>query len=364
MALVLLVTAGCAPQTNQAQPTLATATVPGTTAKPGGSPANPTTVADIALYNGADRQQILEQRARQESGPLVIYSAGTVMQPLLDKFQQRYPFITTQIVTGDSVEMSRRLIEEYRAGRYDVDFLEESMDAILIPMEQGILQPYFSPELSAYPNDARDPDGRWTIIRESYIGLGYNTNLLKDSEVPHSIHDLADPKWRGKMAVNSSASTLTNFLQTVVSKEGEDFARGLKKQNFRLVEGSARVLADLIVAGEVALSPTIFNSHVANSASKGAPIAWLPLEPVWNSANTFAVAAKTRHPAGVMLLGDYVLSRAGQAEYKQIGYGSRRTDMQTPETHFERVSFNAQTYEANFERSAKLAQEIFYSGNN
>jgi iron(III) transport system substrate-binding protein len=363
MALVLLL-AGCAPQTNQAPTTAATAAAAAIAPTQSGSPTNPTTVAEIAQYKGADRQQILEQRARQESGPLIIYSAGTIMRPLLDQFQQRYPFITTQIVAGDSVEMSRRVVEEYRAGRYDVDFFEQSLEALLIPMEQGVLQPYFSPELAAYPDSAKDPEGRWTIIRESYIGLGYNTNLLKVSDVPHSIRELADPKWQGKMAVNSSASTITNFLETVVSKEGEDFARGLKKQNFRMVEGSARVLADLIIAGEVALSPTIFNSHVGNSASKGAPIAWLPLEPVWNTANTFAIAAKTRHPAGVMLLGDYVLSRAGQEEYKKIGYGSQRTDMQRPETNFERVKLEPQTYEANFERSARLAQEIFYSGRN
>ncbi len=43
------------------------------------APARPTTVAEIALYKGADRQQILEEGAKKE-GKLIFYTTGVAKQ--------------------------------------------------------------------------------------------------------------------------------------------------------------------------------------------------------------------------------------------------------------------------------------------
>src|SRR5947209_424353 len=163
------------------------------------APSSAPSEADLAMYQGADRTQVLEARARQEGGQIVIYSNGTVMQPVLDVFEKKYPFLKAQIVTGDATTISRRVTDEYRAGRHDVDGFETSVEGLILPGQQGVLQAYTSPELGNYPDKVKSPQGYWTIVRESYIGLGYNTNKLKEAEVPHAYHDLADPKWNGRM---------------------------------------------------------------------------------------------------------------------------------------------------------------------
>src|SRR5690349_17498298 len=62
-----------------------------------GGPASsggPTSVADIAAYKGADRQQMLEDGARKE-GHLTWYTsmAGQIVDDLPAGFKAKYPFI-------------------------------------------------------------------------------------------------------------------------------------------------------------------------------------------------------------------------------------------------------------------------------
>ncbi len=335
---------------------------PAAPAQPQASAAGAPSEADLAAYKGADRTQVLEARARQEGGPIVIYSNGTVMQPVVDAFEKKYPFIKVQIVTGDAATISRRVTDEYKAGRHDVDGFETSIEGLILPGQQGVLQAYNSPELANYPDKVKSPQGYWTIVRESYIGLGYNTNKLKEPEVPHSFHDLADPRWKGRMAVSDSTSTGANFVGTMLMKESEDFVRSLKAQNVRVIQGSGRVVADLIISGEVDLSPTIYNSHVADSSKKGAPIGWVPLQPDYVTEVVFALASHAPHPASTLLLADYLLSKEGQQGYQAIGYGSDHKDLTKPETTFDKAYLSLDpSYVQSFPRWSKLFQETFLS---
>src|SRR4051794_18498163 len=54
----------------------------------------PTTVAELAGYQGADRQQVLEEGARRE-GKLTWYTSltGPIIDRLLAGYQQKYPYV-------------------------------------------------------------------------------------------------------------------------------------------------------------------------------------------------------------------------------------------------------------------------------
>src|SRR5919201_1198938 len=76
-----------APAPAAQQPTSAPAAAP-TTAAPVD---RPKTVAEVALYEGKDRQSILEAGARAE-GKLMVYTSGvdTQIGPLINGFSARY----------------------------------------------------------------------------------------------------------------------------------------------------------------------------------------------------------------------------------------------------------------------------------
>jgi len=142
--------------------------------------------------------------------------------------------------------------------------------------EQGLLQPFSSPEVADYDKTAIESGRSWVSVRESYLGIGYNTQKIRAEDAPKSYQDLLDPKWKGKMAISGSLSTSANWVGGMVISLGIDYVKKLGLQNIRIYELTGRALANLTISGEVPLSPTIYNSHVEASRVQGAPIAWKP----------------------------------------------------------------------------------------
>src|SRR6202166_3071486 len=157
------------------------------------APAAPRTVSEIATYAGADRQQLLEGGGRRE-GALMLYATGTQIQPLLDRFMQKYPFIKVAMPRASSIDVTRKVIEEYGAGLYQVDAYELSSYGLVVEREQGLLAPFTSPELADYDQSTIEPARNWVSVRESYLGIGFNTRKISAQDAPKAYQDLLHPR--------------------------------------------------------------------------------------------------------------------------------------------------------------------------
>jgi iron(III) transport system substrate-binding protein len=312
----------------------------------------------IANHTGADRQAVLEAGARRE-GQLLIYATGTQADPLYQAFGRKYPFIRVGAFRGDSAHVTRRMMEEYGAGRYLADTIDLNTAALRQMREANLLQPFVSPELPKIRKEAIEPGGHWAIDYESYLSLGYNTKLVSDADAPKTLDDLLLPAWQGKMAVPGT-STLVNWIGALVQDKGEDFVRRLGQQKIRIFQVSARAVANFVVSGEVSLSPALFNSHIANSRAQGARVAWRPLGGVYSTTGAIALAGKAAHPHAAMLFVDFVLSREGQSIYQSLGYASSRTDLENPEKPG-KIHYLADrpTYLQDYETWAALGHRVF-----
>src|SRR5215469_1233220 len=69
------------------------------------------TVETIANASGADRQAMLEAGAERERG-LLLYTTGTQIEPLIQNFERKYPFLKVTVQRGTQADISRRAIEE------------------------------------------------------------------------------------------------------------------------------------------------------------------------------------------------------------------------------------------------------------
>ena len=174
---------------------LASALALGATALP--ARAAPQTVSEIANYAGADRQQMLEDGARRE-GALLLYATGTQIQPLLDRFMQKYPYVKVSMPRASSIDVTRKVIEEYGAGLFQVDAYELSSYGLVVLREQGLLQPFASPELADYEPSAIEPGRNWVSVRESYLGIGYNTQKISAQDAPKTYQDLPRSEMEGQ----------------------------------------------------------------------------------------------------------------------------------------------------------------------
>ena len=283
-------------------------------------------VEAIANYAGRDRQAMLEAGARRERGVL-LYTTGTQIEPLIQGFRHKYPFLNVSVQRGTQADIARRALEEYRAGVRKLDMFELSSEGLILIRDAGILQPFRSPEAAAFEAGAIEPGRHWVVVRESYTGIGFNTKAISSAEAPKTYDDLLRPQWRGRMAMSGSISTASNFVGALVLTRGEDFVRRLGEQDIRIYSVTARALANLMIAGEVTLSPTIYNSHVEASAATGAPLAWNAPGPVPVTDTAVGIARGAQSPHAAMLMIDYLMSQEGQGIYGRLGYGSARRDM-------------------------------------
>ena len=319
--------------------------------------AAPATVAEIAQYDGADRQQVLEAGARRE-GVILIYATGTQADPLYEAFGKKYPFIKVEAYKADSPSVTRRMMEEYSANRPQADAIDLSVAGLRQMAEAGVLQPYRTPEHRQFTPAAIEPKGYWTIDYESYVGLGFNTKLIPPDQAPNTYEDLLDPKWKGRMAVPGT-STLANWIGAMEMDKGEAFVKRFAPQSIRVYEVSARAVANLVVSGEVPLSPALFNSHMANSADQGAPVDWRALGGVYATTGAMALAARAPHPNAAMLFIDFILSREGQTLYGKLGYASARTDLDSKQKPQKIYYFSDEPdYPQKYERWMALGRSV------
>ncbi len=303
-----------------------------------GAAKRPVTPAELALYKGADRQQILEEGAKKE-GRLVLYTTGILNQtvtPKINAFQKKYPYIKVEVWRAETTNLVAKFLQEYGAGRHAVDVIEVTQSGEIYLEEKKMLQPFYSPHLAFLENDAikKGPAGEVLAAGHYESGrvLGYNTKLVKKEQLPKTNKDLADPKWRGKVAIAGSSSGV-NWMGTILNFDGEELVQKIARQNYDLHEVSARAVLDMIINGEYVFSPTCTDSHIIASKKKGAPVDWVPLEPVQVNSGQIMMPKHPQNPHAVMLFIDFDLTREVGELYRKTGYDSPRKDIPDQKTY-------------------------------
>lgn len=289
-----------------------------------GANANARDVAEVVNDRSPGRQTALEAGARQE-GLVSLYTTGTQIEPLITRFREKYPFIRIEEQRLDPPQAAARAITEYEAGIHAVDGFELTSFSLAPLRAQKMLASIYSPEMAALDPNAVGPDAAWVVARESYAAVGYNPAKTSTAETPKSYADLLAPSWKGRMAIVNS-STAVAWVAVMEMQQGAEFVRRFKSQNVRVYNVTARALANFVISGEVALSPTIYNSHVIASKAAGAAIEWTAPGPVAVNDSAIAIAAQAPHPNAMTLLADFLLSSEGQALYETLGYNSPRRD--------------------------------------
>jgi iron(III) transport system substrate-binding protein len=271
-------------------------------------------VAEVALYQGADRQQVLEEGARKE-GRVTLYTSNSGIETTAREFGKKYPFLSVDVLRAGNEDLVKRVQQEYQADRVQIDAFSSSGQGILNMQTYGYFQPYWTPELSGFAEDAlwRDEKNQLIAIgdRENYGSVAWNTQVVDSATAPKTIDDLLDPRWKGKMATSNDTQGVTWFGE-VYELKGEEFVKRLAQQQMRVLSITPAAITDLVVSGEVPLSPVIGYANAVLAKQKGAPIEWYPVEPVDTTLGYSGLMTKAPHPFAAMLLLDYLHSREGQ----------------------------------------------------
>jgi len=324
----------------------------------------PSTVAQVALYQGADREKVLVAGAKRE-GQVTFYNSHTWFRTFVKDFERKYPFIKVAEWRNDSKNLLQRVTDEAKASRSLVDVVETTPEAMGILKRDGLLQEYYSPEARFFPDDVKSKGKsgfHYIGDRETYIGLGYNTNLIAQAEAPKTLRDLLNPKLKGKMSLVTSSSG-TRWIGNALDAMGREFVEKLAEQDVRLQDMSGAALSGLVVTGEVPLSPTIFDANVSVHKQKGAPIDWRPLEPVVTNVGYSSISVKAPNPHAAMLLLDYIHSKEGQQVIMKGGLWSPRDDIGTVEQRFKKSyldeKYSIEELETKYGQWEQLIRRLF-----
>jgi iron(III) transport system substrate-binding protein len=189
-----------------------------------------------------------------DEGTLTIYSGRTssLVQPLLEEFS-RDTGIKIRVRYGDSAELAATILEEGGNSPADV-FFSQDAGALGALVERGRLQTLPADLLNKVPEQFRSPAGFWVGISGRSRTLTYNTDKVHESDLPASIMELTDPKWRGRLAWAPSNASFQSFVTGMRLLRGEvatrDWLRAMKANGVRDYPNNVAIV-QAVGAGEV-----------------------------------------------------------------------------------------------------------------
>ena len=285
----------------------------------------PTTLAEIAVYSGPDREQLLLAGARKE-GKVVWYTAlaGGSYKDLARAFEAKYG-VPVEAYRGASRDLIAKVLAESQAKRYLMDVAESSPPLLMLMRAMKRLTPFSVPHLAKFSSEAKEDAGKgtvfWATDRESYMGFAYNKDKLPPSAVPKNYDGLLNPALKGRMSfvtTDTGSRTVGAMLRT----KGEEFLKKLRAQDITMHSVSGQALNDMVSSGEVEASPTIFRNHALVAAEKKAPVVWVPMDIVPASAGSAGLSSFAPRPHAAVLFIDFLFSPDGQKILENYEYGS------------------------------------------
>jgi iron(III) transport system substrate-binding protein len=237
---------------------------------------------------------------------------------LVQRFEKKYPFLKVNIFRTGTGALHNKITTEALAGQRNWDVMNTLMPTREL-IERKLLARYSSPEATQLLDQAlRDPAGYWTAIYAIPFVLGYNTNLVKAAEAPQNYGELLHPQWKGsKISIDQDGYELVQGLMLAWGKEkAVDYLKKLAAQQPVPRRGNS-LRVQLVAAGEHPLLISMA-SPIQLARREGAPINWVPLEPVPVSFHAIALSEHAARLNAAKLYIDFVLSREGQETLRGV----------------------------------------------
>jgi iron(III) transport system substrate-binding protein len=265
----------------------------------------------------------------KKEGQLVFYSGIPIpdAQSILSALERKYPFIKTTFYRATGPALVSRIQTEQRAGSHIWDVMNSTGFEPYALLEQGYFAKHDSPERKFFPDGHKDNEGYWATMYTSPMIVSYNTRLVPPGDLPKEYLDLLQPKWKGRLGLDSSDfEWYANLRKIWGTEKAQKFLEGLRRQEVRLVQGRA-LLTELLTGGEIAILVNNFLQNAVEAKRKGSPVEMLALDPVVSAAGLVGINKLAPHANAAKLFVDFVLSKEGQELIVKTDRSSVRTDV-------------------------------------
>jgi iron(III) transport system substrate-binding protein len=273
----------------------------------------------LAACGGQRSTPKSESGGKALAGEVTIYVSQdrVFSEPILKSYEQKTGVTVNSVYDTEetkSTGLANRLLAEKGNPQADVFWSNEPVRTLVLK-KRGLLAPYKSPSAVGIPAVFKDPEGYWTGFSARSRVIVYNTKLVKPEEAPKSVLDLADPKWKGQVAIaDPRFGTMSFHVAALYAELGDqradEFFRKLKANDVHVVAANSVVL-DMVARGEARVGLTD-TDDVNVALQDKQPVAMVfpdregmgvPVMP-----NMVSLIAGAPHPEAGKKLIDYLLS--------------------------------------------------------
>ena len=268
----------------------------------------------LILPTSSISQSSFDPKAGIKDRELVYYTTMTLEQSrqITDRFQKKYPGIQVNLYRTGGGPLLNKILTESLGGRNVWDVVVGRAEMVMPLMQRKLIASYRSPETKMIDDQLVDKESYWTAYYVNSLVLGWNTKVVRKEDVPRTYESLLNPKWKGGLiSLDTEAYGMVVGLERAWGKEKTiNYFKKLASLDPVLKRGNTERV-QLAVAGEYSLI-IAYNQSIQRLTSRGAPIDWIPLEPVVTQVVPIMLSAKAPHPSAARLFVDFVLSKEGQ----------------------------------------------------
>lgn len=183
--------------------------------------------------------------SQEPSGSVMLYSSlkESQLEALKEAFMKKYPNIKMDYYAAGTSKIATKLATEKQSGQIACDIVWVGDPSNYITFkEQGILEPYKSPEAENIDEKFKDPDNYYCGARLVVMGLAYNTVSVSEENVPKKWTDLLSDEFKDQIVITDPGESGTTFYlfagMVNNDKYGIDFFKKLKENGAELESGT------------------------------------------------------------------------------------------------------------------------------
>ena len=273
----------------------------------------------IFLNRAQDRLLLMVEKAKKE-GTLTLYTsmAPSEIGPIAKEFEKKFA-VKVEIWRSTSDGILQRALNESKAKKYNFDVVETNAPEVEILARERTLAEFYSPHLVDLPQNISPKHKLWVPDRINFYVVAFNTNKIKKEDLPTHLEGFAQAKWRDKLGLEATDG---DWMGTVVNELGEARGMSLFKKLAELkpdVRKGHNLLAQMVSNGEVPVAITAYLGNAQSLKQRGAPVDWVPIEPVVARAQGLGLSKNAPHPYAALLFADFLISPEAQSLLNSLG---------------------------------------------
>ncbi|MBI3893005.1 MAG: ABC transporter substrate-binding protein [Candidatus Wallbacteria bacterium] len=237
-----------------------------------------------------------------------------VLDKLAPQAQAAMGGVTLRWYKAGSEEVAARLTAELASGFTPADILMTADPFWYQSLkEEGLLRPYRPPQAARVPAGLTDPDNAYLTSRAAVMVIGYNSKLVPAKQAPATLAELADPRWKAKVAIGDplKSGTALATVAMLSRKLGWSYYHALRANDV-VVEGGNSAVLRRMETGDRPVG-VILLENLLKARDGGSPVEIVyPADGPVVIPSPIAIVAGTRRPDDAERFVRFIMSPEGQ----------------------------------------------------